>query len=320
MKSKTLVMFLATIATVLLGMNLAFANNQQNTQINLGDGLTNSHFTGNATAVITYLIPSIDCNGGYCYIANGSASGTGQLQGSGTYQVYTTSSAPFYITQQSNGNFRVTQNATIYFNYTTQQGSLTGQLWFSTITPTSNQLIYTVTATLTSPGGCLARYFPDGGTVTISMQVTFPLGTLTTVPGFATAEYQSGTVIPANHCGNYTHNYWQQNPGQWQHGQGLTIGGQWYSDNQIENLLQGSERNDASMYLVHRLIGTMLNIGNGSKQDPAQSFIDDANTLLGGLQLPAQVNPNSGLGAQMLGDAYVLDNYNNNNITTAAAH
>jgi len=322
MKVKTLATFLAVIATILLGMNLAFANNGQNDQINLGDGLKNSHFTGNSTAVITYLIPAIDCDSNNnCYIANGSASGTGHLQGSGSYQVYTTNStSPFFITARNDGSFRFTQNATIYFNYSSQNGNLTGQLWFSTLIPTNNQLIYTLNATLTSPGGSYARYFSDGGNVTISVQVTFPLGILTTVNGFATAEFQTGTVVGAHHCGNYSHNYWQQNPRQWQHGHGLTIGGHWYSDNQVQNLLQTSEWNDASMYLVHRLIGAMLNINNSSKQDPAQSFIDDANVLLGNTQLPAGVNPNSALGQQMLGDAWVLDNYNNNNITTAGTN
>ena len=57
-------------------------------------------------------------------------------------------------------------------------------------------------------------------------QVTFPLTNLTTVNGFAAAEFQSGTVAPASHCGNYTHNYWGQHQNQWQHGDGLTIGGQ----------------------------------------------------------------------------------------------
>src|SRR5208337_2264368 len=118
MKAKTLAMFLAVIVTVLLGMNLSlFANSQNNDQLILGDGLMNSHFNGNETAVLSFLIPSIDCSGGYCYMANGPASGTGHLQSSGTYQVYSASSAPFSVAHQSDGSFRVTQTATIYFNY-----------------------------------------------------------------------------------------------------------------------------------------------------------------------------------------------------------
>ena len=73
------------------------------------------------------------------------------------------------------------------------------------------------------------------------------------------------------------------------------------------------------MYLVHRLIAAMLNVNNNLKGDPVQTYIDDANNLLGTAQLPQQINPNSALGQQMLGDATILDSYNNNNITTAAS-
>lgn len=321
MKAKTLTMFVAVLVTVVVGMTPSlFANNNNNNQIILGDGLLNTHFNGNETAVLSFLIPSINCNNGYCYLANGSASGTGQLQSSGTYQVYSASMAPFYVTHQSNGTFRVTQTSPMYFNYTSQQGTLTGNVTFSSIAPTSNQLIYTITATLTNPGGCFGRYFQNGGKISVTMQVTFPLSALYTVNGFAAAEFESGTVNPANGCHNYTHNYWAQNPNQWQHGNGLTIGGQQYSDQQIESLLQQSEQGDASMFLVHRLIGAMLNIGNvGTKQDPVQTFIDDANNLLLNTQLPAGINPNSPIGMQLMGDGWILDSYNNNSITTASA-
>jgi hypothetical protein len=51
-----------------------------------------------------------------------------------------------------------------------------------------------------------------------------------------------------------------------------------------------------------------------------QTYIDDANNLLGTTQLPQQIDPNSPVGQQMLGDATLLDSYNNNYVTTAAAH
>jgi len=288
-------------------------------QLTLGDGTLNAHFTGDETAVVSLLIPSIDCNGGNCYLANGSASGTGHLQSNGTYTVYSVSNAPFSLTHNSNNSFTITQTSDIYFSYTSQRGTLTGLLWFASDAPTSNQLISTITGTLTSPGGSFAQYFPDGGKVSISMEVTFPLDVLYTVNGFAAAEFQSGTVTPAHHCGNYDQNYWQNNPGQWQHGNGLTLGGNYYTDNQVEALLQASDQNDASMYLVRRLIAALLNVANGSKQDPVVTFVNDANVLLGTAQLPQQINPYSAVGQQMLGDAAVFDSYNHNNITTAAS-
>jgi len=177
-----------------------------------------------------------------------------------------------------------------------------------------------MTGTLTSAGGSFAQYFADGAKVTISVGVTFPLQTLYTVNGFTPVEFQNGTVIPANHCGGYTHNYWKNNPGQWQQGKGLTLGSKHYSDNDVQGLLQTSEQNDASVYLVHRLIAALLNVGNGTKGDPVQAIIDDANNLLGaGGRLPQGINPSSAVGQQMMGDAAILDSYNNNNITTAAS-
>ena len=63
----------------------------------------------------------------------------------------------------------------------------------------------------------------------------------------------------------------------------------------------------------------MLNINNGSKGDPVQTFINDANNLLGLGRLPLQIDPSSAVGQQMQGDAAILDSYNNNNITTASS-
>ena len=66
------------------------------------------------------------------------------------------------------------------------------------------------------------------------------------------------------------------------------------------------------------MIGAMLNIANGTPAGP-DAGDDDANNLLGDSQLPMRVDPSSALGQQMMGDAYMLDSYNNNNATTAAA-
>jgi hypothetical protein len=317
MKRSTLPALFAVIAILSLGMTMSLAAQDQ---INLGDGIVNAHFNGNTTPIVNVLIPNINCNGAVCYLANGSASGTGHLQSSGSYTVFSPSSAPFYLTHQSDNSFRITQTSPIYFNYSSQRGTLTGNLYFSSISQTNSQLISTMTGTLTSAGGNFARYFSNGGNLTISVGLTFPLQDLYTVNGFSAVEFQNGTITPANHCGGHNHQYWENNPNQWQHGQGLTIGGNQYSDNQVEGLLQASEQNDASMYLVHRLIAALLNFSNNMKGDPVQTYIDDANNLLGSAQLPQQINPNSPVGQQMLGDAGLLDSFNNNYISTAATH
>jgi hypothetical protein len=317
MKARTLPALFCVTAVLLFGMTMTLAAQDQ---INLGDGIVNAHFNGNETAIVTLLIPTINCNGNVCYLANGSASGTGHLQSNGTYTVYSASSAPFYLTHQSDDSFKITQNSAIYFNYTSQKGTLTGNLYFSSISKSNAQLISTMTGTLTSATGSFARYFANGANVTIGVGLTFPLQTLYTVNGFTAVEFQNGTIIPASRCGGHNHNYWGNYPGQWQHGQGLTIGGNQYTDNQVEGFLQASEQGDASMYLVHRLIGAMLNVNNNLKGDPVQTYIDDAHNLLGTAQLPQQINPSSPLGQQMLGDAAILDSYNNNYVTTAASH
>lgn len=317
MKARRLPALFCVILVLLFGMTLTLAAQDQ---INLGDGIVNAHFNGNETAIVSLLIPTINCNGTVCFLANGSASGTGHLQSNGTYTVYSPSSAPFYLTHQSDDSFKITQTSTIYFNYTSQKGNLTANLYFSSISKSNAQLISTMTGTLTSATGSFARYFSDGGNVTIAVGLTFPLQTLYTVNGFTAVEFQNGTITPAKHCGGHNHQYWGHNPGQWQHGQGLTLGGNQYSDDQVQGLLQASEQGDASMYLVHRLIGALLNINNNLKGDPVQTYIDDANNLLGSTQLPQQIDPSSPVGQQMLGDASLLDSYNNNYVTTAGSH
>src|SRR5271165_5333307 len=128
MKARTLPALFCVTAVLLFGMTMTLAAQDQ---INLGDGIVNAHFNGNETAIVTLLIPTINCNGTVCFLANGSASGTGHLQSNGTYTVYSASSAPFYLTHQSDDSFKITQNSAIYFNYTSQKGTLTGNLYFS---------------------------------------------------------------------------------------------------------------------------------------------------------------------------------------------
>lgn len=315
MKGRRISPSVAVLAVLLFGVTMTLSATDT---INFGDGALDAHFNGNGTPMVTLLIPN--CSGGYCYLANGSANSTGHVQSNGSYTVYSVSSAPFYLTHQPDDSFRVTQTSDIYFSYTSQRGStLTGKLWFSSISATNPQLISTGTATLNNTGGSMARYFSDGGTVNIAVGLTFPLQLLYTVNGFSAVEFQAGTIVGAGHCGGHDHHYWKDNPGQWQHGHGLTLGGHHYSDNDIQRLLQTPAGNDASLYLAHRLIGALLNVNNNLKGDPVQTVIDDANTLLGTGGLPQNVDPSSPAGQQMMGDAAVLDSYNNNNITTAAA-
>ena len=108
-------------------------------QINLGDGLFNAHFNGSGSPIITTVIPAIYFSGGNYYLANGSASASGHLAGSGSYAIYTPSPSPFFLTRNADDSFTITQTSPIFFLYTSPQGTLTGNLYFSTISKTQNR-------------------------------------------------------------------------------------------------------------------------------------------------------------------------------------
>ena len=55
--------------------------------------------------------------------------------------------------------------------------------------------------TLVVTGGSFAQYFPYGGAVTINWGATFPLQILWQLHGFATSEFNTGTIDPAAACG-----------------------------------------------------------------------------------------------------------------------
>jgi hypothetical protein len=170
-------------------------------QLNLNDGTTNFFFNGAGTTHISLTIPAFSCSGGNCYLAQSTASGTGNLQSSGTYAIWSTSNSPFYLTVGAGGNSTVTQTSQIQFSYNSTGGTLTGLLNLDSISATNNGHS-TVLGTLQVTGGTFAQYFPNGGNVNITLGVTFPLQILWKVHGFATAEVASGTIVPATACGS----------------------------------------------------------------------------------------------------------------------
>jgi hypothetical protein len=326
MRTNKLLSLLLVSAVVVFGSTALFAHCHHgggggcgnNGQINFGDGLLNAHFNGSGSAVVTLLIPN--CSGGYCYLASGSASGTGSFQGSGSYSVYSVSNAPFFLTHQADDSFDITQTADIYLSYTSNTGTLTGKLFFSSISATQQGLTSTMTGTLTNAGGTFGHYFPDGGLLNITVGLTFPLQTLYSVHGFSAVEFQNGVLKTACHKDGHNHDYWKQHGDQWQHGDGMWLGGVYYTDSQVMALLQASETNDASMYLAHRLIAATLNTLNNLSGDPVQGMIDDSHNLLGGTQLPLNIDPHSAAGQQMVGNGRILDNYNNTYMTSASTN
>jgi hypothetical protein len=207
MKAPTL-SFLLPLLAILLTLGLVTPALAQD-QINLNDGIINFHFNGAGTTKITMLIPAQYCSGGTCQLANGTASGTGDLQSSGTYIVSAPATncdsngncdGPFYLTVNADGSSTVTQTEPIQFTYTSQQGTLTGLLEFSTVSATNSHLQSTMLGTLTVTGGTFASYFPAGGNVNIVLGLTFPLQILWKVHGFSAAEFLNGTISPTAVC------------------------------------------------------------------------------------------------------------------------
>lgn len=206
MKSTLTVLFVLLFALVVIGASPAVAQNQ----ITLNDGIANSFFFGGGSNRISMTMPTMNCSGGTCVLAQANANGTGELQSSGSYTITAPATTPvmggfdgpFFLTVQADGSSVVTQTAPITFNYTSGQGTLTGTLAFSTVSKTMNN-DSTMVGTLTATGGTFAQYFPNGGNVSIVLGVpqlplqTFPI----TKHAFTSVEFQSGTIVPSSACG-----------------------------------------------------------------------------------------------------------------------
>ena len=206
-KSATKALFVVSLLA-LLALALAVPGLAQD-QINLTDGLHELHWNGIGSTHVSLLIPSHYCSGGTCTLAQAAASGTGNLASSGTYTVTSAATTPvtggwdgpLYLTMQSDGSSIVTQTEPIQFDYTSGAGTLTGLLNFTTMSATDSHLQSVMQGTLVVTGGTFAPYFPYGGTVNITWGLTFPLQILWQLHGFATSEFNSGTIDPAQACG-----------------------------------------------------------------------------------------------------------------------
>jgi hypothetical protein len=313
MKLRALTLAVAVCSIFALGALPLVAQNQ----INLGDGLFNAHFNGNGTPIITTVIPNIYLSGGFYFLANGSASATGQMQGTGTYVIYTPSASPFFLTHNPDDSFTITQTSPIFFKYTSNTGTLTGQLSFGTLSKTGQGLLSTMSGLLTGQGGSFAAFFPNGANASFSIGLTFPLQQLYLVHGFSAVEFQNGVITGAGSCMPLTQGYWKNHQNQWKDGSGLFLGSNFYTNAQLETIFQTPVQGDASLDLAHQLIAALLNIANGTSPLPIQATITDAQNLIGSGIIPENISPSSPLGQQMTGDASILNDYNNGNITGA---
>jgi len=98
----------------------------------------------------------------------------------------------------------------------------------------------------------------------------------------------------------------------------MFLGTVFYTNAQLESILQTPVRGDASVALAHQLIAAMLNIATlNTDFTPIQDTLSDANNLLGTGTIPEGISPSSTLGQQMANDESILDDFNNGGITNA---
>src|ERR1700760_1089387 len=108
-------------------------------------------------------------------------------------------------------------------------------------------------------------------------------------------------------CPPLTQGYWKNHLSAWKDGSGMTLGTNFYSNVQLESILQTPVRGDASVALAHQLIAAMLNVANGTDPSPVQTALDNANSLIGSGIVPEGIAPSSTIGQQMENDESVLD-------------
>jgi hypothetical protein len=127
-------------------------------------------------------------------------------------------------------------------------------------------------------------------------------------------------VIPMhaqNNCPPLTQGYWKNHQNIWADGSGMTLGTNFYTNAQLEAILQAPVRGDASVALAHQLIAANLNVASGTDSTPIQATLADANSLIGSGTIPESISPSSPVGQQMENDESILDDFNNGGITNA---
>lgn len=128
----------------------------------------------------------------------------------------------------------------------------------------------------------------------------------------------SAVAMYAQNCPPLTQGYWKNHLSVWNDGSRMTLGTTFYTNAQLETILQTPIRGDASVALAHQLIAANLNILTiGTDSNPIQNTLSDANNLLGSGTVPEGISPSSPAGQQMENDESILDDFNSGGITNA---
>lgn len=184
-------------------------------QLNLNDGLVNSFFFGGGSNHISLTIPTMNCPAGTCILGAAGASGTGDLNSTGTYSLTSAAvtpvmggfAGPFSLTVQADGSSIVNQTEPINLNYTSAGGTLTGTITLTTVSPsflTMHGYQATANGTFAATGGSFAQFFPAGGSVILTLGITnLPLQTFPqTMHAFSPLQIEGGQILatPAGAC------------------------------------------------------------------------------------------------------------------------
>ena len=123
------------------------------------------------------------------------------------------------------------------------------------------------------------------------------------------------TVTVPDAC-PHTQGFWKNHEERWPV-EGLTLGDRLYTQSELLDILRTPVRGDASVNFAHQLIAAKLNAANGAAApNHVADAIDDADALLSGLLIPAQVCARTDLGQGMLAAKDTLDaSYNNDAFT-----
>jgi hypothetical protein len=187
----------------------------------------------------------------------------------------------------------------------------------------------------TDPGQCTAviNYAASAtdncGPVTVVCNplsgTAFPIGptqvccTATDGAGHASACCFNVTVTVGNRC-PLAQGYWKNHPGAWPSiALPMLLGGQTYNQTELLTLLNTPPMADASLILARQLVPAILSTANSSDPRPVCDTIAQANLLLSNFttKLPNQVKINSPIGAEMIGLANTLTEYNTGLLTSA---
>jgi len=82
----------------------------------------------------------------------------------------------------------------------------------------------------------------------------------------------------------YTLGYWKNHPEKWPVSS-LTLGSITYTKDQLLQILNTPVQGNGLIALAHQLIAALLNIANGTNDNTVDEAIQDANTLIDGLNI-----------------------------------